>query len=286
MDKSEVRQALATVDLRPQRVEPILGGWSSWTFDLDGTHIARFPRHHDIADATRRELALLPELARHVSFAVPQPTHVGTWAGHPFFAYPRILGRGLRADDASPALFDRLGQALRELHAVPVDQVTPRLGTGPPEQAWRRHYERLVPIVEQHALPVLDVALADRVRRELAAFIGHAAEVPASLVHNDLGLEHWLIDDTTGELTGIIDFEDATVGDPAVDLVPLRAAFGRHAVTAILGDRDIGARLDERMHLYRWMGSVHAIIYGVTQGVAAEIISGRRELARRIDAPR
>ncbi len=39
------------------------------------------------------------------------------------------------------------------------------------------------------------------------------------------------------------------------------------------------------MHVYRWMGSVHAIVYGVTRGVDAEIISGRQELARRIDAP-
>jgi len=42
--------------------------------------------------------------------------------------------------------------------------------------------------------------------------------------------------------------------------------------------------LDERMHFYRWMGSIHAIIYGVTQGVTAEVDHGRRELARRIDA--
>ncbi len=40
-----------------------------------------------------------------------------------------------------------------------------------------------------------------------------------------------------------------------------------------------------RMHFYRWMGSVHAIIYGVTQGVQAELVNGRQELARRIDAP-
>ena len=285
MDESEVRLALATVDLRPPRVEPILGGWSSWTFDLDGTHVVRFPRHDDIAAATRRELALLPELARHVSFAVPEPTQVGTWAGHPFFAYRRISGRGLRAGDASPALFAQLRRALAELHSFPVDRAVHLLGVGPPEQAWRAHYERLVPIVEQHALPVLDIALADRVRRELAAFVEWADEVPTSLVHNDLGLEHWLIDDASGEVTGIIDFEDATVGDPAVDLVPLRAAFGREAATVIVGDRDLGERLDERLRVYRWIGSIHAIVYGVTQDVEAEIISGRRELARRIDAP-
>ncbi len=40
-----------------------------------------------------------------------------------------------------------------------------------------------------------------------------------------------------------------------------------------------------RIHLYRWMGSVHAIIYGVTQGVQVELVNGRQELARRIDAP-
>jgi len=285
VDEQEALTALATVGLHPRRAEPILGGWASWTFDLDGEHIVRFPRHDDVAAAARRELALLPELTVDLSYAVPNPTQVGVRRERPFFAYPRIPGRPLHADDASPATFERLREALGELHTFPVDRAAELVGAGSPEGAWRRHYDRLWPIIEQHALPVIEPSVADEVRVAFSAFVERIDTLPHCLVHNDLGLEHLLVDPSTNDLTGMIDFEDATIGDPAIDVVPLRAAFGREAVAQIFRGRDIGDRVDERLHFYRWMGSVHAIIYGVTQDVADELEHGRSELTRRLHSP-
>ncbi|MEO6317805.1 MAG: aminoglycoside phosphotransferase family protein [Acidimicrobiales bacterium] len=279
-----MRAALATVGLDGGRVTPVLGGWASWTFELDGRRIVRFPRTDGIADATRRELALLPELAGHLSYRVPEPSHIGEWNSRPFFAYRLIPGRGMRPTDSSPSLLDQLRGGLAELHSFPVDRAAELLATGPPEQAWRRHFERLWPIVEEHVLPVIEPSVADDVRTRFSAFVAWVDDVPSCLVHNDLGLEHLLVDPDRGHLTGIIDFEAATVGDPAIDLVPLWAAIGADEFAMVVQGRDLGDRLEERLHLYRWMGSVHAIIYGVTQGVEAELVNGRRELACRIAA--
>src|SRR5438132_10065873 len=99
MDTADARAALAEVGLTVGSIEPILGGWASWTFAVDGEWIARFPRNSDIAAATLRELALLPELAAWVPFQIPEPTIRGTWAGLPFFAYRRITGRPITATD-------------------------------------------------------------------------------------------------------------------------------------------------------------------------------------------
>ena len=285
MDDEEVRSALRTVHLEPTSVRPILGGWASWTYSLDEQVIVRFPRTEAVADATRRELALLPELARHAPFAVPAPSHLGTWHDRPFFAYPLIVGRGLRPADGSPALLRHLQGMLAALHSFPVDRAATLLGTGPPTTAWRRHLDRLWPIVEEHAVPVIPGPLATRVHGAFEAFLSEVDGLPSSLVHNDLGLEHLLVDEQGTELVGIIDFEDATIGDPAVDLVPLRAAFGPDALPRLLPDDGLGDRLPERLHFYRWMGSIHAIVYGVTQGVPAEVEHGLRELRRRFEAP-
>ena len=40
---------------------------------------------------------------------------------------------------------------------------------------------------------------------------------PAKLIHNDLGTEHILLDQTSGKITGIIDWGDVALGDPAFD---------------------------------------------------------------------
>ncbi len=94
--------------------------------------------------------------------------------------------------------------------------------------------------------------------------------------------EHVLLDGSTGAPCGLIDFEDATVGDPAVDLTPLVATLGARALPALRHDRDLGERLQDRLWFYRWVGSLHAVLYGVSAGVDAERVDGIRELRRRI----
>lgn len=135
MDEPTALAALRSVGLPAARATPIIGGWSFWTFDVDGTWIARFARDGEIAEAAQRELTLLPELAEHLSFRVPRPTHRGTWLDLPFFVYRRIPGRALSASDASPEALHMLRQMLAELHGFPVDQAAELLGTGPPLQA-------------------------------------------------------------------------------------------------------------------------------------------------------
>ncbi|HUQ39077.1 MAG TPA: phosphotransferase [Acidimicrobiales bacterium] len=282
MTEDEVRVALARVGLGPARVKELQGGWSNSTFDLDGSHIVRFPRTDAVALATHRELSLLPELGARVSFAIPTPSHAGVWRGRPFFAYPRLPGRPLEELDQAVIGLPALATMLAELHRFPVDRAAELLQLGAPDKVWRHRYEDLWPTFSDVALPELDTHLADDVRRSYEAFVEHPPQFPITLIHNDLGAEHVLVDETSGAPTGIIDFEDATVGDPAIDLTPLVAALGPGALPTLSGDRDLGERVTDRMHFYRWVGSLHCIVYGVTEGVDEERRGGIDALRRRL----
>lgn len=278
--QDEVRQALRDTGLDAREVNPIGDGWANWTFLIDGTLIVRFPRSSEIADATRRELRLLPELARHLSFAVPNPKIVGEWAGQPFFAYERIGGRPLGPEDRSIAT--ALGLMLDELHSFPVIRAAELLGTPPPAVAWSEHLQELWPVVEQIALPQLDQLTSDMVKSSYSRMVEHPPDFPTCLIHNDLGPQHLLIGGT-GQPVGLIDFEDAWLGDPATDLSPLVACLGWSVLPELVAGRDLGQRLDERIRFYRWMGSIHAIIYGVREHVESERIGGIQELRRRLE---
>lgn len=278
----EARAALRRVGLEPVRIEAITGGWAHWTFELDGAVIVRFPRNDSVALATHRELVLLPELAGFVSFAVPTPERVASLHDRPFFTYQRIPGRPL-SEGGAPAALTALGPMLHELHRFPVDRAAHLLRLGPPERVWQDRYEDLWETISLVALPVLPADLADEVRRSYASFVERPPAFPVCLIHNDLGPEHVLLDPSTGGPTGLIDFEDASVGDPAVDLAPLAAALGPEALPALRHGRDLGERLADRLRFYRWVGSLHAIIYGVTAGVEVERVGGIRELRQRIE---
>ncbi len=98
MTPDDARAALATIGLAPDVVGPIGDGWASWTFELDGTRIAQFPRDESAARGHRRARRVLPELAEHASFRVPQPDTVGEWRGLPFHVYEKLPGAGLTED--------------------------------------------------------------------------------------------------------------------------------------------------------------------------------------------
>jgi aminoglycoside 2''-phosphotransferase len=102
-------------------------------------------------------------------------------------------------------------------------------------------------------------------------------------VHNDLGPEHILVDPETAQPVAMIDFEEAWVGDPAIDFVPLWAQAGYEVRSILLEGRELGERLEERLWFYRWMGSVHAIVYGVTAPDDNERRAGLDELPRRLE---
>ncbi|WP_354181643.1 phosphotransferase [Arthrobacter sp. UYP6] len=63
--------------------------------------------------------------------------------------------------------------------------------------------------------------------------------VAPAVVHGDLGLHNVLWSGT--EISGLVDFDNACVGDPAMDLAPLVGAFGAAAV-ADIADAELVAR--------------------------------------------
>ena len=278
MTPEDARDALHEVQgLRCDDVQPLRGGWAYWTFAVDGIWIVRFPRDAAVASETAKELVLLPLLARKVDFGVPLPAWRGTHRGWPFFGYRKIPGHPLGAEDLRehPQLAGELAHALRELHAVPLEdarQATPALGTA---EAWRAKYERLGLSALQRIGPLLDARAAKAMAERLAAFAAELQYTPA-LVHCDLGLEHLLIDGD-GHLAGIIDWEDASVGDPAIDFAGLWRAMGGEATgrilaayPAVVGD----APLEARIMSYAWIAEVHDILHGLDAGDADMVAQG------------
>lgn len=57
------------------------------------------------------------------------------------------------------------------------------------------------------------------------------AEVQPTLVHGDFGLHNVLW--TEGRIAGVIDFDHATIGDPAIDVAPLIGQFGASKLAQI-----------------------------------------------------
>jgi 8-oxo-dGTP diphosphatase len=283
MTPDDARVALASVGLSARTVVPIGDGWASWTFDVDGEQIAQFPRNETVARGHARTRRLLPELARHVTFSVPVPTVVGEWDGRLFQVYDKLDGEPLRADTFDPAV---VASMLGELHTFSVDRARALLGDEGTVDEWRRQYELFWTDVEAEVLPLLSESLRETAAGEYAAFLRDVDFEPA-LVHRDLGVEHILVGEA-GLVAAMLDFEEVAVGDPAIDFVGLFNAFGLMAARAVLEHyRTVDPEVGARMRFYRWMGSVHAVLYARGIGDDRLLAGAIEEIERRItDRPR
>lgn len=258
-------------------VRQIHGGWGSFTFLVDD-HILRFARNADVAAAHRREAALLPLVAGAVSFAVPEPDFFGDWDGRTLIGYPQIEGRSLTETDD----WRGLAGVLRELHDVPAADARVVLGCAGTTAEWHRYYVDLWDRIVEHALPVLGPELRTAVVDAYTAFLAGEQDFTPVLVHRDLAPEHILVN-KQGRVVGLIDFEDATVGDPAIDFAGLLALLGEDRTEELL--TAYGRPVDRaRMRTYWWLVPMHDLLHGLTTNdrtIADEAIATlRSRLAR------
>lgn len=190
------------------------------------------------AAAVRREAALLAAVAAAVPgvlpVAVPFPAYTSPLEG--VTAHPLLPGSPLadadtgtrtRVAEATGALLGRLMALLAGL--------TPRVRElagvdGDPPAAW---------LAEARAVhPRLEPAVPEAHRAAVRAFLEAPPPPPAPhrhlvFCHDDLGAEHVLVD-AEGTVTGVIDWSDAVVADPAGDLGRILRDLGPRALDAAL----------------------------------------------------
>lgn len=270
MNDAEAREALrGLTGFEHGEVRQIHGGWAYFTFAVEPDWIFRFPRNPVVARDLAREQRLLPVVSRHVPFAVPRFEWIGRFRERPFAGYRRIPGRPLRSDDVDDVLAVELAHALDALHSVPRGPVRQALGVEGSCEEWRARYAELRELFSLRIAPLLSEELAAAALRGFGRFLERDSRTleQTVLVHNDLGTEHLLVDPSVGRLVGIIDFEEAGLGDPAIDLVGLWLDCGLEVMEGVLrATAQHGSEpLRDRMRFYAWMSAVHTMLFALEE---------------------
>jgi aminoglycoside phosphotransferase (APT) family kinase protein len=266
--------------LRPQAVVTIEEGWDSLVLDVDDQWIVRVPRREPVRECLAFELRLLPELAPALPVAVPRFEHVAEDLRA--VAYRKLPGEPV--DVGRTPVAASLGRFLSALHAFPVEQAR-GLGVPSDDLGWRERYESFARGLLGRVGPMLG---DDRARAEamLADFLDDPANFvfEPRLLHADLGPAHVLA--RGHELTGIIDWSDARVGDPALDLA--WALYGTppafaYAVLETYGSDDVS--LARRALFFHRLGPWYELHYGVHFHQPAYVESGLAGVRGRLPAP-
>jgi aminoglycoside phosphotransferase (APT) family kinase protein len=270
-------------DFPIESFERVGQGWDSDAFEVNGEWIFRFPPRPETEAGLRKEAALLPELGPALPVPVPEPDIV-VRDGVFFVGHRKIEGRALSA--ARPGLAEQLAAFLSALHSFPVARaaelsvpVLDAHGALERDRQLAQRCERLV-------FPLLERAERETARAMFEEFFQVASnvELETVLIHADLGPEHILC---RGDLvSGVIDWSDARVGDPALDfawlLFGLDEPFAEALLDSYAGSRAADDSLRERALFYHRLGPWHEVLYGLERGGDAFVQSGLDGVRRRL----
>jgi aminoglycoside phosphotransferase (APT) family kinase protein len=201
-----------------------------------------------------REANLLTLLAPRLPLPVPVPRFAD---GEGVLAYPLLPGRPLLGRTPAPGTARQLGGFLRVLHAIDPAEVAGLVAvedadpgewlaelTGPPE-------------------------LVRTVRATVAA-----AAPRRVLCHADLGAEHVLEQD--GVVTGVIDWSDAALTDPALDFARLYRDFGPAFLAAALDAYGGLPGAGPRIEFFARCAALEDLAHGLESGQSAYAEAARR----------
>jgi aminoglycoside phosphotransferase (APT) family kinase protein len=221
------------------KVIDIEDGYDFQVAIVDDEWVFRFPRRLGVEEALELEIAVLPELAPALTVDVPSFDYISR---DPLFVgYRLIRGHPLVDEDAAG-----VRAFLEALHAVDSSEL-------PVERHdWVESYREQCAEFERLVFPVVESDRREQAKRLFGEVETLVAFTP-SLIHADLGPEHLLVRD--GLLTGVIDWGDMRVGDPALDYAWL--------LTGPFADWDVDADLRRRAGFYQRLAPWYEAHYGL-----------------------
>ena len=230
-------------DLSDKDVVPIGAGWDNEAYRCDDW-IFRFPKKADALSRHRLEARVMPRIAAQLSIPVTVPERFGApdhGYPHPFQGHRMVPGRPIVADPdvaISEDFAAILGRELRALHSVPVEDALALGVPTEPLDSLIAMYRSGARSRRERLLPAELLTALSRVLDDDRRFTISSPESPV-LTHSDLHEEHILVDPASGRPSGIIDWSDLSIVDPAVDFVGLRHWRGAAFAEAVLEARGL-----------------------------------------------
>ena len=255
--------------------------------DSDGIDwVLRIPRRADVADKASLEGKILALVRRHLPVAVPE------WRvfSPELIAYPLLPGTpGLTMDpttdepiwhvDRSSALFARsFGEALAALHGIDHEEArSSGLLVLTPSEVRSRYLEDMTTVRSQ-------IGVADELWNRWQSWLDDDSIWPgfSTVIHGDLYAAHVLIDENN-RATGILDWTEAKVADPATDFMFHLMGFGEDGFDRLVdaytaaGGR-VWPRLKEHCEEMLSAFSVNYALYAMLTGNEEHLAAAKAQL--------
>ncbi|MCA9953746.1 MAG: aminoglycoside phosphotransferase family protein [Anaerolineales bacterium] len=247
---------------------------------VNGRAIFRFPRYPGGVEQLALETKILTAVQPFLPLPVPNPSFVqfaNATVGQAFMGYEMIPGEPLY-----PAAFAQIGdkatlaaqlaEFLQALHGVPIQSlVNEPLPVSDTREEWLEVYGR----IQTQLFPYMRLDACKTVTYHFESVLDDPAQYNFAPVlrHGDFGTGNLLHDPATQQMSGVIDFGFAVLGDPAFDVAGL-LTYGEPFVQQMVKHYPAIADFWPRVHFYKGTFALLEALYGAEHGDEAAFNRG------------
>ncbi|MCM3362184.1 aminoglycoside phosphotransferase family protein [Niallia sp. Sow4_A1] len=206
-------------------------GWDNDLVIINNNLVFRFPKSEEVAAKVKTEGEILTAVkARNPLLVIPEFEYMHEDDKVKGVKYPLIEGKSLSeyAPNTITCHFENarlVGDFLTKLHSVEVAQLNSSMLTSLHNHSyWESFYKK----VERQVFPFLKYKQQEQIAHLFERFLESYEDIPAKkvIIHGDLTTSNIIYNEQKGRISGIIDFTDAQIGDPAFDFAGIYWAYG------------------------------------------------------------
>jgi aminoglycoside 2''-phosphotransferase len=237
--------------------------------------IFRFPKNSQALEMMHIEYEILRNIQGCTDLAVPNPiiSHMETDVlGEAFIGYRLIPGKpfwretflSLQEEEIMQRVVSQIATFLKQLHGIPATKL---IQAPLPRRESREEWTDLFIRFRTKLFPHLNDSEQVRVTNNFARFLADSDNFAYQPVlrHGDFGTVNLLYEPVKKTLSGVIDFGNAGLGDPALDIAYLIAPFGygEKIIDRLAVDYPLDDDLLARARFYVSTFALQEALYGI-----------------------
>jgi aminoglycoside 2''-phosphotransferase len=255
-----------------EKAEMNMNGQNNHVIIINDMYVFRFPKYQEGIESLKLEVTLLKNLYNRFSIPIPHPEFVileETEIGKAFAGYRMLEGQPMRADEIAGTertvlikLAKQLTAFLESVHSIPMDlldTVIVQANVDPVIEI-----ESLYSNLKNKVFNYMSTKAKNTVSLNFESFIRKQKnQLTPTLIHGDFGASNLLWNPEKSELSGVVDFGAARLGDPAYDFAGLLSCYGEEFFSLCLQNYPGGAGLLERVKFYRSTFALQEALHGI-----------------------
>ena len=263
-------------------------------YTIKDKYIFRFPDKHfrnsKGKDMIINEVRILNSLKGNVRFKIPDPIFISTKEGELFMGYEKIEGISLSqcirsmTESQKLSIAAQIGKILSELHSENlISKVFPKITFS--MESFKLYWHNWLEKIKEIVFPVLSENQKSWVCNLFKKYLKNEKSFNfyPSIAHCDFDTSNIIIRPLNFQIQGIVDFEEAKLYDPSVDL--LFYAQGKEFMNILFKNYKIHNYQDlkERMQFFYDKMGLNYLVFGIENNINDMIKFGISLLIKRME---